>query len=208
MNLEKKRRFALAVMITIIGIFICASYDAQIIQKVYSLKTPQLTEFFLIINLISSNVLIISVLTLLFLWKDKKRSWILPAWISIAASIFVSFILKISTQRLRPFQQGLVYLLPQLNDADFLTWNFSFPSFQSALVFCTVPMIWKNFPKLRYFWIAFAILVAFSRIYFGLHFLSDVLSGALLGLVIGQIIVLVEQENKFWQRTYDKLFRR
>lgn len=208
MNLEKKRRFAIAVMIAIIAIFILALYDSQIIQSIYSLRTPKLTEFFLMVNLMSSNAMIISVLTLIFLWKEKKRSWVLPVWISVVFSMVISFILKISTQRLRPFQQGLVYLLPKLNSADFSTWNFSFPSFQSVLVFCAVPIIWKNFPKLRYFWIALASIVAFSRVYFGLHFLSDVLSGALLGLVIGQLIVLIEQENKFWQRTYEKLFRK
>lgn len=208
MNLEKKRRFALAVMIAVIAIFILTIYDAQIIEKIYSFKTPKLTEFFLMIHSISSNVMIVSVLTLIFLWKDKKRSWVLPMWISVGVSMFMSFILKISTQRLRPFQQGLVYLMPKLNSADFSTWNFSFPSFQSALVFCAVPMIWRNFPKLRYLWIVLASLVAFSRVYFGLHFLSDVLSGALLGLAIGQTIVLIEQENKFWQRTYNKFFRK
>lgn len=208
MDLEKRRRFALAVMIAIIGIFVCALYDSQIVQAVYKLRTTQLTEFFLMINSISSNAMIASVLTLIFLLKDKKRSWILPVWISAAVSVFASFILKISTQRLRPFQQGLVYLIPKLNSANFLIWNFSFPSFQSALVFCAVPMIWKNFPGFRYAWIAFASLVAFSRVYFGLHFLSDVLSGALLGLIMGQSLVLIEQENKFWQRTYDKLFRK
>ncbi len=39
--------------------------------------------------------------------------------------------------------------------------------------------------KLLYYFITFALLIAYSRIYLGVHYPSDVLGGALLGSIIG-----------------------
>lgn len=208
MNLEKKRKLALLFMAFVPLIFICVYYDAEIIRFFYQFKTPLLTEIFSFIGKFSSKVVIFSLLTCLFLWENKKRRWILPVWFSLALSVAISFILKISVQRLRPFQQGLVYLSPSLASPDFSTWNFSFPSFQTMMAFSAIPIICKNFPKLKYLWIILSCLIGLSRVYFGLHFLSDVLSGALIGLFIGELIVISEQKNKFWQRTYEKLFKK
>jgi undecaprenyl-diphosphatase len=132
----------------------------------------------------------------MFLWSENKRKWILPLWLTLFLSAVVGFLLKITVQRPRPFIAGIVSTLPNLMEKSFTTWNFSFPSFQSMLVFCALPILIKEFPKLKYFWITFAVLVAFSRVYFGLHFLSDVIAGGLIGYIIGTIVIKYEKENR------------
>jgi len=113
--------------------------------------------------------------------------------------------LKIAIQRERPFQLGIVSLIQNLQSASFSTWNFSFPSFQSMLVFSAIPILSEQFPKFKKFWIGFAVLVAFSRVYFGVHFVSDIIAGGLIGYLIGMIIVKLEKENKFGQKIYNKI---
>ena len=81
-------------------------------------------------------------------------------------------------------------------------WNFSFPSFQAMLVFCALPILSKEFPKIKWFWIVFACLVAFSRVYFGLHFLSDVIIGGILGYLIGMLVIKLENKKKFINRIF------
>jgi len=199
----------------IVWVFVCLLaglfsfyFDSQIIKSVSFLRISFLDEFFLGITLISSEIIIFFFLTSLFLWNDRKRKWILPLWASLSFSVVASFLLKISIQRMRPFQTEIVSTLPVLISESFTKWNFSFPSFQSMLVFCAIPILDKEFPRLKYFWVAFAILVAFSRVYFGLHFLSDVIAGGLIGYFIGIFIVKLEKEKKFGEKIYWKVFKK
>ncbi|MEK6826973.1 MAG: phosphatase PAP2 family protein, partial [Nanoarchaeota archaeon] len=181
-------------------------FDAVLIKYISFLRNATLDSFFMGITLVSSEIILFFVLTSLFLWNEKKRKWILPLWVCLGISAVVSFILKITVQRLRPFQIGIVPLLSSLQGASFWTWNFSFPSFQSMLAFCAIPILSEQFPKLKKFWIAFAVLVAFSRVYFGLHFVSDVITGGLIGYLIGIIIVREEKDNRFGEKIYRKIF--
>jgi membrane-associated phospholipid phosphatase len=65
-----------------------------------------------------------------------------------------------------------------------------------------------EFPRLKKFWVVLACLIAFSRVYFGLHFLSDVIIGGVIGYGIGALMVKLEKEKRFGEKAYKKLFGR
>lgn len=179
-------------------------FDHEIVQKISLMQNGLLDDFFLGITFISSELIIFFFLTSLFLWKEHKRKWIVPLWISLFFSVIVSFVMKYSTQRQRPFQLGLVSVLEVLEKANHVVWNFSFPSFQAMLVFCAVPILNKEFSKFKYVWIIFAGLVAFSRVYFGVHFLSDVITGGALGYLIGLGVIRLENKYGFGKKVIGK----
>lgn len=183
-------------------------FDKDIVKFFSFFRNGFLDNFFFIITLVSSEVVVFFVLTSLFLWREKKRRWLIPLWASLGITAFVSFILKITVQRNRPFQLDLVSLIPRLQEASFSTWNWSFLSFQTALGFCAIPILSEQFPKLKKFWIIFAILIGVSRIYFGLHFASDVIAGGILGYLIGIIILKLEKEKYFGERIYEKVMKK
>lgn len=188
-----KKKGIICGIIALIFVFVSLYFDRILVEGVSFLRNGILDTFFLFITLASSEVIIFFVLTSLFLWRDNKRRWILPLWASLGISAVTSFILKITIHRDRPFQLGIVPLISKLEEASFYIWNFSFPSFQSALVFCAIPILSEQFPRLKKFWFVFAVLVAFSRVYFGVHFVSDVIVGGILGYLIGMIVVKLEK---------------
>lgn len=203
-----KKKGVIIFAIALISIFVSLYFDPQIVQAVSKIRTDLLNNIFLGITFVSSGVIIFFILTSLFLWKEHKRKWILPLWITLALSVIVSLLLKITIQRQRPYQLGIVSVLPVLQEAAHSVWDFSFPSFQAMLAFCAIPILNKEFPKFRYVWIGFACLIAFSRVYFGVHFLSDVIAGGLIGYLIGVIVVKLETENKLAQKILYKVFGR
>lgn len=196
--------FAIAVVLILVSLY----FDSQIVRGVSLIRNSFLDNFFIGVTTASSALIIFFILTSLFLWQEKKRKWILPLWLTLAASTVLVFLLKITVRRPRPYQLGIVTALPMLQEAAHSVWDFSFPSFQAMLAFCAIPILNKEFPKFKYAWIAFACLVAFSRVYFGVHFLSDVIAGSLIGFLIGVIIVKAEKEYKFTERILKRIFER
>lgn len=78
------------------------------------------------------------------------------------------------------------------------TGTFSFPSNHALNNFAAAIFFAKLFPKLRWILFSAASLVAISRVYLGLHYPSDVLGGALIGLLFGyifsEIVLYVEKK--------------
>lgn len=202
----KKKEVLFISIIIIFAVLSFFYFDISISQSFENIRNYFLTDLFMGITYVSSGVIIFFILTSLFLWKEHKRKYILPLWFTLALSTIVSFLLKIAIQRPRPYQIGVVSSL--LEGASHNIWNFSFPSFQAMLVFCAIPILSKEFPKLKNIWIIFAVLIAISRVYLGVHFMSDILVGGLIGYFLGVFVIKYEDKTRFWGKIYKKIFRR
>jgi len=203
----KKKSIFVTIIIALV-LLACFYFDKEIVDIISLLRNSILDSFFLGITFLSSKIILFSFLTILFLFNKKKVRWVIPLWMTFVASVIISFILKISIQRPRPFQFGLIELLPSLGEAAYSIWNFSLPSFHAMLTFAVLPLISKEFPKLKYAWIVFAVLVSFSRLYFGLHFLSDLIIGGAIGYILGMLIIKTEEDHKFGKKIYEKITRK
>lgn len=207
---SKKREIRLIVFSIILIILIALSiiFDVAIVKSIEDYRSSILDYVFLSVTFASNAFIIFFFLTTLFLWNENKRRWVIPLWLSAVFSVIISFLLKIIVQRQRPFESGIVSVLTILFNeikTGLNSWNFSFPSFQAVLVFSAIPILDKEFKKFKYVWIIFAMLVAFSRVYFGVHYLSDVLTGALIGYGIGYLMVLLEEKYKLGKIVIQKI---
>ena len=121
-----------------------------------------------------------------FLFKFyKKEAWywlIGILLLVIATDLFTSSFLKPLTGRLRPCHDPeLQTIIHNYNKCGGL---YSFVSGHSANSFAIATFIFMVLKsKLRYIWtlFLFAALVAYSRVYLGVHFLGDILVGGIIG---------------------------
>lgn len=190
--MKRGEKYAINAFIIIVVLLITFMFDNSLAHGINNLRGKFLDQIFLGINFLSSEVIIFFILTSLFLWSERKRKWILPLWTIMFFSVVVSFLLKIIIRRQRPFELGII---AKPFTETFSWWNSSFPSFQSMLVFAALPIISKEFPRTKYIWYIFAIATAISRVYFGVHFVSDVFAGAVIGYGVGLLTLKYFQKK-------------
>lgn len=69
------------------------------------------------------------------------------------------------------------------------TRSFSFPSSHATNIFTGTILLSFVYPKLRIALIGIAVLVAYSRVYVGVHYPFDVVAGTILGVVCALTII-------------------
>lgn len=143
----------------------------------------------------SSTIITLLIITTIFLWKRKNFIYY---WISLTITSIITLLLKLIIKRPRPFIEL------DLTNYYFDFWNTSFPSWHATIVFCLVPFLNRKYPKYKYLWFLLAAMVGFSRIYVNVHYLSDVIGGALLGYYTSKLIISKED----WLKSKLKLSKR
>lgn len=124
-------------------------------------------------------VMILAVVLLCF--KRTRKAGITLACSMVVMVLFNNFIIKPIVARPRPFIAD-----PTLKDLLIVSppSGYSFPSGHTAIAFTSVTALTKYNKWVAFAYIA-AVMVGVSRIYLQVHYPSDVLCGALLGVVYG-----------------------
>ena len=63
----------------------------------------------------------------------------------------------------------------------------SFPSGHSAAVWVGASVLGRRYPKYKWIWYITASSVSVSRVYLGKHYPSDVVVGAMIGYIAGEL---------------------
>ena len=120
-------------------------------------------------------------LALALIDPDRRESWLICAVLGPVA-IVLNYGLKLLVRRPRPVLEGL----PPLGGAPS---SLSFPSAHALSSFAVATAMIRVDPATAGALVV-ACALAFSRPYLGMHYPSDVLAGALLGVVLGLIVPL------------------
>ena len=121
-------------------------------------------------------------------WKNTLISLVAVA-ILIAASDQIANLFKDGFERLRPFREPALEGVISKVGRSGGTFGFYSAHASSAIGLATFVslLFWKSQRLLCWITIVWAILVAYSRVYLGLHYLGDILMGAVMGLLLGMI---------------------
>ncbi|MCU0392905.1 MAG: phosphatase PAP2 family protein [Thermoflexibacter sp.] len=144
----------------------------------------------------------ILILAFLF-WKFKKYALVILIAIALtitAADQLTSSLMKPTFQRLRPCYDEQIRL--QVYNYVGCGGQFGFASSHAANTFALAMMLWivcrgmSERRKIAYLMFSWAGLVAYSRIYVGVHYLGDVLVGGIIGIILASVIsFLFKQMN-------------
>lgn len=135
----------------------------------------------------------------------KKTRWAgLAGIFGLIFSLLVNnMILKNLFARTRPYEvvEGLILLGKQATD-------FSFPSGHTGSSFAAAVAIFRTIGKgkMRWLLIVFAAVMAFTRLYIGIHYPTDILGGLITGILCGMAgAALVSVIQNRYEKT-EKLF--
>ena len=147
-----------------------------------NLRTPVFNSIFRFITHLGDGgvIWIILAWALIFIKKTRK------AGVCSLSALFVmlignEFVLKHIVNRTRPFDaiDGLVTLIKHPTSS-------SFPSGHTSSAFAVVIVLLILIPMKYSIWsLVLALTIAFSRMYVGVHYPTDILGGIMVGLIYG-----------------------
>jgi undecaprenyl-diphosphatase len=166
--------------------------DRSVLALIQSIQFFYVAAFFVIVTKlgeISIFVLLLIILSVIFIINKKRID---ALWYAAIASGVLSFIFKMITLRPRPFKL--------LSEPSIVATSLSsFPSGHAMTLFSILPILEREFPRQKILFWTIAILVALSRLYLKVHYLSDVVAGAFIGYVSGLALLYFSQKHGWKQ---------
>ena len=172
--------------------------DQPLLEWLAGHRTSALTTTMTVITNIFGPVLLPVLIALgAAAWGWRARKWLDPALLvgAMVLSTLISMAVKVAIGRARPEES--FQLTPGLEE------SFSFPSGHTTgaatLVLVTAYLAWRGRRSRRALivWslgaVAAIALVGGSRLYLGYHFLSDVLAGACVGLLVLGLVAGIDR---------------
>lgn len=181
------------------------SLDGKILLLIQEyLRIPALTPWVVRFTKIGNmGIVWIAIAIILLIPKKTRRAGVLAIVSLICSLCLVNFFLKGYVDRVRPAEvvSGLSCLVT-VSDP-------SFPSGHAAAGFAAATAIYKSTRK----WIGIpcvtlAVLLSLSRLYVGAHYPTDVICGAVIGILIGLVVFWIFGEKKYKRRARRARHRR
>lgn len=152
----------------------------------HTISAGFLDKFFSIITNVNNWYIAYMILLGISIFKGGRKGKL--ASIGVIILIILSdqagyHVLKELVKRIRPCN-ALADAITPLG----CTGSFSFPSNHALNNFAAATFYYRLYPNLKWVLFITASLVSISRVYLGLHYPSDILGGAVIGIIFGYIL--------------------
>lgn len=136
-----------------------------------------------IITSIGNKGFVWIVISIILFFQEKTRKYSYMMITSLLGSLIIgNIILKLTIRRPRPFDVFNYIELLIKKPLDF-----SFPSGHTMTAFACSFIIYSFNKKLGFISFVLALLIAYSRVYLFVHFPSDIIAGAIIGIIIAYL---------------------
>lgn len=149
------------------------------------------------VNVLSNGLTLLTVASLIYIFGLLMKRIKLT---EIGKTLFIGFWLTgISIQI---FKHLIGRARPKMSDSflcigpNFKSGFDSFPSGHTAIAFCFSAILSSFLPQYRVIFYLIALIIGFERIEDFSHFPSDVIAGAIIGLIIGKILIKYINKEK------------
>ena len=155
----------------------------------YSIANPLFDKLFVFITEVKYWFIAYIILWFICFFKGGRIGKIAAVLMLILITVsdqLSSFVIKNLFERIRPCN-----VLPNVRALTGCSDSFSFPSSHAVNNFAAAVFFYKIFPNLKWILFIVAFLIAFSRVYVGRHYPSDILGGAIIGSAIGYAFAFI-----------------
>ena len=161
------------------------NFDVSILNYIKDNMHSRLMDKVMVIvtTLGNSGLIWILIAVSLLFFKKYRHIGITALLVLLINAILGEVILKNLFQRARPCVS-----FPEVSLLISRPLSYSFPSGHAASSFAAAGVLAKYFKKYAVGFYAFAALIAFSRMYLYVHYPTDVIAGAILGLACSKAI--------------------
>lgn len=168
----------------LILLLIAVFLDSFILNKMVLLEKPAFVEFFRAITLLGEYHIAIIYAFFVFISIKQTRKEIYLLLVSFVISGALAYFFKAIIPRERP-------VLALINEG-----LSSFPSGHSVFIFTPLALLNEINIKIKGFFLLIAIIIAFSRLYLRVHYLTDIVAGALIGYLSGLLAIYLNELYK------------
>ncbi|AYH45686.1 phosphatase PAP2 family protein [Azoarcus sp. DN11] len=122
--------------------------------------------------------------------RAHTRHVLIATGFSFLAGLALNQFILLFAHRMRPYDAGVTHLLIAASP------DYSFPSDHATASFAIpAALLLHGFRRRSLAFLAAALLIAFSRVYVGTHYLGDVLGGAATALVAAALVCRFHREG-------------
>lgn len=160
-------------------------WDDRMLDRIAKLRTKRLNKIMVFATTLGNNGFIWFATAIVFLFFQRFRTSGIAIIIAVSLSWFFGEIaIKNLVGRVRPCHKLAEEQLLIKNPP-----HYSFPSGHTTSSFAATTVMILLDPVVAIPMLILAVLIAFSRTYLMVHYLTDVLAGAALGIICGCIVV-------------------
>ncbi len=180
------RNEKILVLVSALLLILTFFFDQALLRRGVGLRFSWLDGLMLFLT--DFGMIYFAVVLIVSFLLQRRYRWLAIAFISLALSFEISYLLKLIFQVPRPYFNLELATIP-LTQAS----GYSFPSLHAAICFGAIPFIlqiysgWK-----RWLAVTIAVIIAYSRAYLGVHYFSDIIAGSMIGYLFSRAMIYLE----------------